>query len=61
MLFIANAYKGKASHFKTNGISLSTNHLLNDLNIILKAIKRLSPVKLIFLGDLYHTHFNIKK
>jgi metallophosphoesterase superfamily enzyme len=61
MLFIANAHKGKASHFKTNGISLSTNHLLNDLNIILKAIKRLNPVKLIFLGDLYHTEFNIKK
>jgi len=61
ILLIADVHAGKASHFRTNGIPLSTDHLLNDLNIILKVIKRLNPVKLIFLGDLYYTHFNIKK
>jgi DNA ligase-associated metallophosphoesterase len=60
ILLIADVHAGKASHFRTNGIPLSTDPLLNDLNIVLKVIKRLNPAKLIFLGDLYHTHFNIE-
>ncbi|HAV26005.1 MAG TPA: hypothetical protein DCX01_07485 [Bacteroidetes bacterium] len=60
ILLIANVYEGKASHFRTNGIPLSKDHLLNDLNVILKLIKRLYLTKLVFLGDLYHTNFNIK-
>lgn len=59
-LLIADLHAGKATHFRNNGIPLSSDHLLKDFNAILSAIKRLSASKLIFLGDLYHTTSNIE-
>ena len=58
---LGNKRISKESIIVFGDIELTKNYEENDLNIILKAIKRLSPVKLIFLGDLYHTEFNIKK
>lgn len=57
-LLIADIHAGKASHFRANGIPLSTDHLLQDLNIISRITERLECSKIIFLGDLYHTHYN---
>jgi len=59
-LLIADVHAGKATHFRNNGIPLSTDHLLQDFNVILSLIKRLKVDKLIFLGDLYHTTSNIE-
>jgi DNA ligase-associated metallophosphoesterase len=59
-LLIADVHAGKASHFRSHGIPLSTDHLLHDLNIILELIEHCNCEKVIFLGDLYHTHSNIE-
>ena len=60
MLLIADVHAGKASHFRNNGIPLSTDHLLHDLNIINALYRRLKADKICFLGDLYHTSSNIE-
>lgn len=60
MLLIADVHAGKASHFRANGIPLSTDHLLNDLNTINTLSKRLNATKVCFLGDLYHTSNNLE-
>lgn len=59
-LLIADVHAGKASHFRKNGIPLSTDHLLQDLNEINRLCTRLKAKKLCFLGDLYHTSSNIE-
>lgn len=59
-LLIADVHAGKASHFRNNGIPLSTDHLLQDLNAINTLCTRLKAEKLCFLGDLYHTSCNIE-
>jgi DNA ligase-associated metallophosphoesterase len=58
MLLIADVHAGKASHFRNNGIPLSTDYLLNDLHTIQTLQQRLNPTKICFLGDLYHTLSN---
>ena len=59
-LLIADVHAGKATHFRDNGIPLSTDHLLQDFNVVFGLIKRLNISKLVFLGDLYHTRSNIE-
>ena len=58
MLLIADVHAGKASHFRNNGIPLSTDYLLNDLHTIQTLQQRLNATKICFLGDLYHTLSN---
>ena len=57
-LLIADLHAGKAAHFRKNGIPLSTDHLLADLNIIEQLIPSTQASKICFLGDLYHSTAN---
>jgi DNA ligase-associated metallophosphoesterase len=59
-LLIADVHAGKASHFRNNGIPLSTDHLLSDLNRIAGILETYDLQKISFLGDLYHTSLNIE-
>lgn len=59
-LLVADVHAGKASHFRKNGIPLTTDLLLNDLNVLLHVTKSLNPRKIVFLGDLYHSNFNLE-
>ena len=59
-LLLADVHAGKASHFRNNGIPLSTDYLLNDLNKIDALINHLNPLKIIILGDLFHSNRNIE-
>lgn len=58
LLLIADVHAGKATHFRNNGIPLSTDHLRQDLLIIEALIKRTGAKKLCFLGDLFHSTAN---
>jgi DNA ligase-associated metallophosphoesterase len=60
ILLIADVHAGKATHFRKNGIPLSTDHLLEDLNTIAIILTTYDIEKIIFLGDLYHTSQNIE-
>ena len=60
ILLLADVHAGKASHFRNNGIPLSTDHLLSDLNRIADILEAYDLQKLILLGDLYHTTQNIE-
>ncbi|NNJ55516.1 MAG: metallophosphoesterase, partial [Bacteroidia bacterium] len=59
-LLLADVHAGKASHFRNNGIPLSTDYLLQDLNKINELIEHLNPLKIIILGDLFHSDRNIE-
>jgi DNA ligase-associated metallophosphoesterase len=59
-LLLADVHAGKASHFRNNGIPLSTDHLLSDLNRIASILEEYQLEKIIFLGDLYHSSQNIE-
>lgn len=59
-LLLADVHAGKASHFRKNGIPLSTDLLLNDLNKIEILLKKTLANKLIILGDLFHSSSNIE-
>lgn len=57
-LLIADIHAGKASHFRKNGIPLTGDHLLQDLNRIEALIEYHRTKKVIILGDLFHSHTN---
>lgn len=59
-LLLADVHAGKATHFRKNGIPLSTDYLLNDLNKIEELLIKTKAKKLLVLGDLFHTTANIE-
>ena len=59
-LLVADVHAGKAMHFRKNGIPLSSDHMIKDLIRLEDSIKRLKPSKVIVLGDLFHSDFNLE-
>ena len=57
-LLLADVHAGKASLFRNNGIPLSNDHLLKDLNRLEKLITHIKPESLMVLGDLFHSEHN---
>lgn len=57
-LLLADVHAGKANHFRKNGIPLSSDHLLMDLNRIEELMSQWSPSELLVLGDLFHSYHN---
>ena len=57
-LLLSDIHAGKATHFRNNGIPLSTDHLLRDLDCISYLMGTYDVDKLSILGDLYHTAHN---
>jgi len=58
ILLIADLHLGKINHFRKAGIPVPAK--ANDKNIetLLFLIQSLRPSRLIFLGDLFHSHYN---
>ena len=60
-LLICDIHLGKAEYFQQNGIPLTNNSDENNFARIKQIVKKYSPEKLIFLGDLFHNKFSIYK
>ncbi len=58
MLIVSDLHLGKSSHFRKSGIPLSLGAGLQDLDKITELITQLDPLKLVFLGDLFHSDYN---
>lgn len=57
-LLLADLHAGKANHFRKNGIPISSDYLLNDLNRIEELAIKSKAQQLIVLGDLFHSYHN---
>jgi len=60
-LLICDIHLGKAEYFQKNGIPLTNKSDENNFSRIEKIIKKHSPIKLIILGDLFHSKYSIDK
>lgn len=59
-LLIADLHAGKAAHFRKNGIPITSDYLLQDLNLLEALIKKYHAAKVYFLGDLFHSFSNVE-
>ena len=60
-LLICDIHLGKAEYFQKNGIPLTNKSDENNFSRIEKIVKKHSPIKLIILGDLFHSKYSIDK
>lgn len=51
---------GKAGHFRKAGIPISGKVHIEELFLLDALISELYPKKLLFLGDLFHSHWNLE-
>jgi DNA ligase-associated metallophosphoesterase len=58
LLVIADIHLGKASHFRKEGISIPAHAQMADYEQLDKLLKKTDPLKVYFLGDLFHSSFN---
>jgi DNA ligase-associated metallophosphoesterase len=58
LLMVADLHLGKVNHFRKAGIAVPLK--ANDKNIetLISLILRVKPDRVIFLGDLFHSHYN---
>lgn len=57
-LILSDLHLGKSGHFRKSGIPLLQGSDALDLERIDELIKRYSPERIIFLGDLFHSSYN---
>jgi len=57
-LIIADIHLGKVGHFRKAGIGIPKQMEQDDLALISDLIDEYKPVKIIFLGDLFHSEMN---
>lgn len=60
LLVISDVHLGKSNHFRKAGIALSKDAELGDLQRIENLILKCKPDTVIFLGDLFHSHYNLQ-
>jgi DNA ligase-associated metallophosphoesterase len=58
LLVIADVHLGKASHFRKEGISIPASAQHADYERLNSLFSSVSPRKVIFLGDLFHSRIN---
>ena len=58
MLLIADLHLGKVEHFRKNGIGIPSGASEKDFQKIKSLVTSVNAGKVIFLGDLFHSHFN---
>ncbi len=59
-LILSDVHVGKITHFRKNGISIPSFPYSNNLNILKSAIKDYNPKQVVFLGDLFHSDYNLE-
>ncbi len=58
VLLIADLHLGKVNHFRRSGIAVPTSINTKNLEILIELIQKFKPKRVIFLGDLFHSHYN---
>lgn len=58
ILLIADLHLGKVNHFRRAGIAVPEVVNNKNLEILIDLINKLKPIMVIFLGDLFHSHYN---
>lgn len=59
-LFLSDVHLGKATHFRKAGMYISGKTGQKDLDRIAFQIRHHQPERLIFLGDLFHSEYNLE-
>lgn len=59
-LILSDIHLGKAAHFRKNGIPMPTPAKSKDLEILQNLILEWQPKKVIILGDLFHSDYNLE-
>ena len=57
-LLIADLHLGKVNHFRRSGVPLPDTPNAANMERFIGLIQRISPERVIFLGDLFHSHYN---
>lgn len=59
LLIIADVHLGKAAHFRKAGIAIPQQTQQDDYNNLRTLLAHVQPLKVYFLGDLFHSDFNM--
>jgi uncharacterized protein len=57
-LLMADLHLGKVNHFRKSGIPVPSKANEQNLEFIVELIELTNPSRVIFLGDLFHSHYN---
>ncbi|MFY8090314.1 MAG: ligase-associated DNA damage response endonuclease PdeM [Chitinophagaceae bacterium] len=57
-LILSDVHFGKTNHFRKNGIAISSEVANVDYINLELAIHQFKPIKIIVIGDLFHSHYN---
>jgi uncharacterized protein len=57
-LLMADLHLGKINHFRKSGIPVPSKANDRNLELIVELIAATKPDRVIFLGDLFHSHYN---
>jgi uncharacterized protein len=57
-LLMADLHLGKVNHFRKSGIPVPSKANEKNLELIVELIESTHPARVIFLGDLFHSHYN---
>lgn len=58
MLVIADLHLGKVNHFRKAGIAVPIQANAKNLEELVSGIQKTKPTRVLFLGDLFHSHYN---
>ena len=58
MLLLADLHLGKINHFRRSGIPLPAKANDRNIELLLDLIQEVRPERVVFLGDLFHSHYN---
>jgi uncharacterized protein len=57
-LFVADLHLGKINHFRKSGIPVPSKANDHNIELLMEVISLAKPTRIIFLGDLFHSHYN---
>lgn len=57
-LLLADIHLGKVNHFRRSGIAVPTQSNDENMENLIALLQKYTPGKVIFLGDLFHSHYN---
>lgn len=58
ILLLADLHLGKINHFRRSGIPLPAKANDRNIELLLDLIQEVKPERVVFLGDLFHSHYN---
>ena len=58
ILLIADLHLGKIGHFRRSGVAIPGNAVDHNTDRLIWLLDENSPSKVVFLGDLFHSHYN---